>query len=222
LLTATGGEAEREARAFARTLKQRIDEIADKYIRPDEGTYDFALMYIPAENVYYEAVLRAEDPGMRRASSGTRLRRRVIPVSPHTFYAYLLVILHGLKGMRVEQQAHEIQEQLGGLRPAVRGVWTGVQTVGAHLANARKRFERASRQAGGSRSGSSASRARTMEADPGNLDPYAMVPGECKSSSRAPRDTSGSPSGGAAARGLSVWGLARSEAKARRLTRHEI
>src|SRR5439155_719712 len=62
MLAAGGAEAERERRAFARSLRERIDEIADKYIRPDEGTYDFALMYIPAENVYYEAVLRAEDP----------------------------------------------------------------------------------------------------------------------------------------------------------------
>src|SRR3989449_2942397 len=135
-------------RAFVRSLKERIDEIADKYIRPDEGTYDFALMYIPAENVYYEAVLRAEDPGDAKSVLGHALRRRVIPVSPHTFYAYLLVILHGLKGMRVEQQAREIQEQLGGLRQQFEGFWAAVQTVGAHLANAQKRFEENERQAG--------------------------------------------------------------------------
>src|SRR2546428_3109803 len=149
LLATTGVEAEREARTFARTLKERIDEIADKYIRPDEGTYDFALMYIPAENVYYEAVLRAEDPGDAKSVLGHALRRRVIPVSPHTFYAYLLVILHGLKGMRVEQQAREIQEQLGGLRQQFDAFWTAFQTVGAHLANAQKRFEESERQAGG-------------------------------------------------------------------------
>jgi len=148
LLSATGAEAEREARAFARSLKERIDEIADKYIRPDEGTYDFALMYIPAENVYYEAVLRAEDPGDAKSVLGHALRRRVIPVSPHTFYAYLLVILHGLKGMRVDQHAREIQEQLGGLRQQFDGFWAAFQTVGAHLANAQKRFEESERQAG--------------------------------------------------------------------------
>ena len=144
----TGAEAEREARAFARSLKERIDEIADKYIRPDEGTYDFALMYIPAENVYYEAVLRAEDPGDAKSVLGHALRRRVIPVSPHTFYAYLLVILHGLKGMRVDQHAREIQEQLGGLRQQFEAFWAAFQTVGAHLANAQKRFEESERQAG--------------------------------------------------------------------------
>jgi DNA recombination protein RmuC len=148
LLAATGAEAEREARAFARSLKDRIDEIADKYIRPDEGTYDFALMYIPAENVYYEAILRAEDPGDAKSVLGHALRRRVIPVSPHTFYAYLLVILHGLKGLHVEQQAREIQEQLGGLRQQFEAFWTAFQTVGGHLANAQKRFDESERQAG--------------------------------------------------------------------------
>jgi DNA recombination protein RmuC len=148
MLAVDGAEAERERRAFARSLKDRIDEIADKYIRPDEGTYDFALMYIPAENVYYEAVLRAEDPADAKSVLGHAMRRRVIPVSPHTFYAYLLVILHGLKGMQVERQAREIQERLGGLRQQFDAFWAAFETVGAHLANAQKKFEESERLAG--------------------------------------------------------------------------
>jgi DNA recombination protein RmuC len=148
MLAADGIEAERERRLFARSLKDRIDEIADKYIRPDEGTYDFALMYIPAENVYYEAVLRAEDPEDAKSVLGHAMQRRVIPVSPHTFYAYLLVILHGLKGMQVERQAREIQERLGGLRQQFDAFWAAFATVGAHLANAQKKFEESERHAG--------------------------------------------------------------------------
>ncbi len=148
MLAASGAEQERERRAFTRSLKDRIDEIADKYIRPDEGTYEFALMYIPAENVYYEAVMRAEDPGDGKSVLGHAMRRRVIPVSPHTFYAYLLVILHGLKGMRVEQRAREIQEQLGGLRQQFAAFWSAFQTVGTHLGNALKKFEESARHAG--------------------------------------------------------------------------
>src|SRR5690349_1663955 len=148
MLAAAGAEAERERRAFARSLRERIDEIADKYIRPDEGTYEFALMYIPAENVYYEAVLRAEDPEDAKSVLGHAMRRRVIPVSPHTFYAYLLVILHGLKGMQVERQAREIQERLGGLRQQFDAFWAAFETVGAHLGNAQKKFEESERHAG--------------------------------------------------------------------------
>src|SRR5690348_3678329 len=147
MLAAAGAEQERERRGFTRSLKDRIDEIADKYIRPDEGTYEFALMYIPAENVYYEAVMRGEDPGDGKSVLGHAMRRRVIPVSPHTFYAYLLVILHGLKGMRVERQAREIQEQLGGLRQQFDAFWTAFETVGSHLANAHKKFDESARHA---------------------------------------------------------------------------
>jgi DNA recombination protein RmuC len=147
MLAAAGADQERERRGFTRSLKERIDEIADKYIRPDEGTYEFALMYIPAENVYYEAVMRGEDPGDGKSVLGHAMRRRVIPVSPHTFYAYLLVILHGLKGMRVERQAREIQEQLGGLWQQFDAFWTAFETVGSHLANAHKKFDESARQA---------------------------------------------------------------------------
>ena len=145
MLRSTGAEAERERRAFTRSLKDRIDEIADNYVRPDEGTYEFALMYIPAESVYYEAVLRGEDPSDGKSILGHAMARRVIPVSPHTFYAYLLVILHGLKGMRVEERAQEIQAELAALGQQFAGFWTAFETLGAHLANAQKKHEEAAR-----------------------------------------------------------------------------
>src|SRR5207245_8960071 len=143
-----GPEHERERRAFARSVKDRIDEIAAKYIRPDEGTYEFALMYIPAESVYYEAVMgRSVDPDDGGGVLGHAMQRSVIPVSPHTFYAYLLVILHGLKGMRVEQRAREIQDQLGGLRQRFYAFWSAYQTVRTHLANVQTNLEYSARHA---------------------------------------------------------------------------
>ncbi len=148
LAAATPEDAERERRTFGRSLRDRIDEIADKYIRPDEGTYDFALMYIPAENVYYEAVLRAQDPADGRSALGHALRRRVIPVSPHTLYAYLLVILHGLKGMAVERRAREIRDRLGALRQQFDALWAAIDRVGVHLGNAQKQLEEGTRHAG--------------------------------------------------------------------------
>jgi DNA recombination protein RmuC len=91
--------------------------------------------------------MRGEDPGDGKSVLGHAMRRRVIPVSPHTFYAYLLVILHGLKGMRVEQRTREIQQELGGLRQQFEGFWAAFELVGTHLANAHKKFDESARQA---------------------------------------------------------------------------
>jgi len=85
-------------RQFARDVKQHIDAIAAKYIRPDEGTYDFAFMYIPVEAVYYELAC-----GKTGALLSYAHDRRVFPVSPTTFTAYLQVIALGLRGMQIEQ-----------------------------------------------------------------------------------------------------------------------
>jgi DNA recombination protein RmuC len=133
-------------KAFARDVKNRVDEIARKYILPDEGTFDFALMYVPAENVYYEIVVRADDEDI--AAAAYALSRRVVPVSPNTFYAYLQVILLGLRGLQIEANAREIQDDLVRLGGDLGRVQDHLGKLGSHLGNAQKQFAEVERALG--------------------------------------------------------------------------
>ncbi|MEO0270659.1 MAG: DNA recombination protein RmuC, partial [candidate division WOR-3 bacterium] len=90
---------------FLRDVKNRVDETS-KYILPLEGTFDFALMYIPAENVYYEAFVKDKE------IFNYCMEKKVIPVSPNTFYAYLSTLLYGLRGLKIEEKAKEIVSML--------------------------------------------------------------------------------------------------------------
>jgi DNA recombination protein RmuC len=136
-------ERRRQARrAFVRDVRNRVDEVAKKYILPDEGTFDFALMYIPAENVYYEIIVRDEDEG-DDALLTYALSRRVIPVSPNSFYAYLQVILLGLKGLRIEQNAREILATLGRLQGDLGRFREHFDTLGKHITNAKNKYDEA-------------------------------------------------------------------------------
>src|SRR5499425_3149542 len=132
-------------RAFVRDVKARVDEIAKKYILPDEGTYDFALMYVPAENVYYEIAVRPEDAGEESIATYA-LSRRVVPVSPNSIFAYLQVIVLGLKGLRIEANARRIQEDLARLGGDVGKLRQPLATLGRHLGNAQKQYEDAQRE----------------------------------------------------------------------------
>lgn len=146
MLAAEPLTAERERRAFRKSLRERIDEIADRYICPGDGTFEFAMMYIPAENVYYEAIVRGEDLEGDSVLAYA-MERRVIPVSPHTFYAYLSAVLHGLRGLQVEEQARELQGEIGQMGEHFARFWDNYEKVGAHLANAEKQFAESERQA---------------------------------------------------------------------------
>jgi DNA recombination protein RmuC len=126
-------------------MRDRVDEIATKYIRPDEGTFDFALMYIPAEQVYYEAVVR--DGHADGGIVAYAMARHVIPVSPHTFYAYLSAVLHGLKGLRVEERARELQGELASLGHDFARFRTAFEKVGTHLGNAQRQYVESERLA---------------------------------------------------------------------------
>ena len=143
MLEETDEEKRRQLRrAFARDVKARVDEIAKKYILPDEETFDFALMYIPAENVYYEIVVR--DEALEDESVATyAVGRHVIPVSPNSFYAYLRVIVLGLRGLQIERDAQEIQARLTRLRGDLERFREPFDIVGKHLTNARSKYDEA-------------------------------------------------------------------------------
>lgn len=126
-------------RAFARDVKKHVDAIAEKYIRTDEGTFDFALMYIPSESVFYEIIVRNEwNPGEPLLQYA--LAQRVIPVSPNSFYAYLQTILLGLRGMRVEENAREIMDGILRLQKEIESFAGDFELVGQHLNNSLKKF----------------------------------------------------------------------------------
>lgn len=141
--TTDEAEAKKEKRAFVKAVRCHIDQISEKYILPDEGTYDFALMYVPAENVYYETILKDEqDEGIFPYA----LAKRVIPVSPNSFYAYLQVIIHGLKGLQIEERAKEIMDHLSRLKGDEERFRAEFDTLGTHIENARKKYEDAQRR----------------------------------------------------------------------------
>lgn len=128
---------------FAKNVKIHIDNIAQKYILPDEDTFEFALMYIPAENVYYEMIIKDASSGEEKSISDYAISKRVIPVSPNSFYAYLQSILLGLKGMRIERGALEIIRNLTRLRDDFSKFLKEFETLGTHLSNAKAKYESA-------------------------------------------------------------------------------
>jgi DNA recombination protein RmuC len=128
-------------KAFSRDLRNHVDAIASKYIRPDEGTYDFALMYLPSEGVYYELVCGKTGALLQYAHD-----KRVFPVSPTTFTSQLQVIVLGLKGMQIEQRAHEVMAYVAQLQGDFDRFRDDFQVVGKHIGNAQSKFAEAEKR----------------------------------------------------------------------------
>jgi len=124
---------------FIQDVKNRVNEISQKYILPQENTYDFALMYIPAENVYYEVIIKED-------IFSYCMSKKVIPVSPNTFYAYLQVICLGLKGLKIEENAKGILKNLSMLTIEINKFKEDFDVLGSHLVNARNKYEDSSKR----------------------------------------------------------------------------
>lgn len=120
---------------FVRDVKKHIDSISTKYILPNEGTLDFALMYIPAESIYYEIILR-DDKITTYAKE-----KHVFPVSPLSLYSYLSTILIGLKGMDIEKNAKQILGQIGNIRIGVENFLGEFEKIGTHINNAKSKYD---------------------------------------------------------------------------------
>jgi DNA recombination protein RmuC len=120
-------------RVFVRDVKKRIEEVASKYILPGESTFDFALMYIPAEAVYYQINQDEELCAYAQA-------RKVVFVSPNTFYAYLQAILHGLRGVNIQRNIQKILAELGSIQIDFKKFQGDFDLVGSHLSNAATKY----------------------------------------------------------------------------------
>lgn len=133
-------DAERDLylKQFARDVKGHVDAIAHKYIRPEEGTYEFALMYLPAEAVYYELVCNRM--GGAASPLAYAHERKVIPVSPSTLHAYLLVLVLGLRGLQIEEHAREVMAYVADLNRDFGRFKADFDLVGKHLGNAQTKY----------------------------------------------------------------------------------
>jgi DNA recombination protein RmuC len=137
----------RSKKEFIQSVKKRIDEIADKYIRPDEGTFDFALIYIPAENVFYETMISDTLTDKNYEIFNYAMARHVIPVSPNSFYAYLMAIAFGLKGLKIEQQTKEILKNLVKVQDSFAHFYTDFTLLGKHIGNAGSKYDETAKKA---------------------------------------------------------------------------
>ena len=135
---------ELHAKTFARDVKGHIDAIAEKYIRPEEGTYEFAFMYLPAEGVYYELVCNRIGGDANPVEHAQK--RKVFPVSPNTFYTYLLTLSQGFKGLRIEEHAHEVMAYVAELNRDFARFKADFDLVGKHLGNAQTKFGESERR----------------------------------------------------------------------------
>ena len=134
-------QEQRQWREFVRVVMAHTDAVA-RYIRPDEKTFGFAMMYVPAEAVFYECFVRHEPAGPDELDLQRHaLDRRVIAVSPNSFYAYLQSVALGLRGLRVEEQAQEILGQLDRVRGEFDSFRKGFRLVGVHLGRAKERYD---------------------------------------------------------------------------------
>jgi len=130
-------------RDFARAVKSKIDDIAAKYIRPDLGTYDFALMYLPSENIYYQTAVA--DTDLYEYGAG----RRVFPVSPSTVYLYLVTVALGLQGMALEGKAAAVVAELRRLSDELNKFQELFRVTGKHFRDAGNKYDEASRALAG-------------------------------------------------------------------------
>lgn len=144
------GDNEGLVKLFKQDLKNRIDETS-KYIRPDENTMDFAFMFIPSEAIYYDLLIN------QVGTTGTSARdlieyafrdKHVIIVSPTSFMAYLQTVLQGLRSLKIEEQAKEIQKRVGQLGTHLAAYDTYMGKLGNSLSTSVNHYNTAHKELG--------------------------------------------------------------------------
>lgn len=129
---------------FLSDIKKRIDEIATKYVLPSEGTVDMALMYMPAESIYYEVIQNLKDDDVSEYAR----KRKVYLTSPNTLYITLTAVIHWFKDVQLQKQTGAIMKRLEVVMKDANTLATDFRKLGDHLGDAQSAFERSEKKLG--------------------------------------------------------------------------
>jgi DNA recombination protein RmuC len=130
----------REWKEYEKAIKAQVESIRKKYVRPELGTVDFALMFIPSESIYYETIAETNYLGEPNSLYEMALTKKVIPVSPNTFYAFLQVLLLGVRNLDLIQGAQKLQERLAKLQRDFDQFFGRMEDVGKNVTKAADAF----------------------------------------------------------------------------------
>jgi len=132
----------RRRRAFLQQVRRHIDAVA-RYVSPQDGTIDFAFMYLPSEAIYYEVMTRdrADEPDLGAYFQ----ERHVIPASPNTLLAYLQVVALGIRGLAMQERTRELQQSIAQVRREFERFVGLHDQLGTHLDHAMKKFDETER-----------------------------------------------------------------------------
>ena len=119
--------------AYESAVKNQIRSIASKYVKPEKGTSEFALMFIPSEATYYETIADKNYLGQPSRIFEFARDNKVFPVSPNTFYAFLQIIIHGVRNLEVITSAKKIQEGLKDVQRSFEGFYKKYEDIGRKI-----------------------------------------------------------------------------------------
>ncbi len=125
---------------YQRALKIQVNLIKDKYVRPEKGTSEFALLFIPSESIYYETIADKNYLGSPSQMYEYATERKVVPVSPNTFYAFLQIIMLGVRNIDIARGAKKLQNLLSSLEKDFDLFYKKFTVIGKNLETASESY----------------------------------------------------------------------------------
>lgn len=141
-LNSTDGEKKSQSwKLYENVLKTEINSIRNKYIKPHKGTSDFALMFIPSESIYYETIAEKNYLGQPCDIYEYARNNNVVPVSPNTFYAFLQIVIMGIRNLDIIKSAKKLQEALIKLERNFKRFYSKYEEIGSCLDKAHSAYK---------------------------------------------------------------------------------
>ena len=127
-------------RAFESSMRRQASSIEAKYVKPEKGTSEFALMFIPSEAIYYETIAEVNHLGQPSTILAHCQEHHVIPVSPNTFYAFLQMVVIGIRNVEVIKSAKKLQEGLAALERSFELFYKKYEEIGRRVNQAAEAY----------------------------------------------------------------------------------